>query len=91
MRVTGYTCHALPCGPTGGRCPAVLRLPQRWPRELAESWPEAQEEALASASAVRKEYTLEARKAFPTSLSSIDIHIGIKAEEACREYRAIRA
>ena len=62
--VTAYTCHALPRDPTEGRSPAVLRLPQRWPRELGESWPEAQEVALASASAVCKEYTLKARKAF---------------------------
>lgn len=88
MHVTGYTCLALPRGPTGGRSPAVLRLPQRWPRELAGSWPEALEAALASASAVYKKE--EARKAFPTFLSSIGNHMSAKAEEACREHGAIR-
>ncbi len=91
MDVPGITCHALPRDPTGGRSPAGLRLPQRWPRELAESWPAALEAALASASAVPKEYALEARKTFRIHLISIGNHMSAKAEEACREYRAIKA
>jgi len=46
---------------------------------------------LASASAVPKEYALEARKTFRIHLISIGNHMSAKAEEACREYRAIKA